>query len=246
MRFFVLLGMAVSFVAFPAMANADPASTQLIVVSAAKQSDQTATLTAYQRQGTTWRPIIGPALAHLGTLGMGVPADNVSRTPMGTFRLDQAFGRQANPGTAMPYFRSTQQDWWDENPSSPTYNTHVRSSTSPGGDSENLYDSGPVYDYAVNIAHNPTRTPGRASGMFLHVTDGQPTQGCVATDRNTMIALLRWLDPKQTPTISIGVNVPAPTSGSAPVVPAGDLPGRDLLPSWLLDLIATVQRMLPV
>ncbi|MFT4125528.1 MAG: hypothetical protein QM662_04785 [Gordonia sp. (in: high G+C Gram-positive bacteria)] len=187
-------------------------SQQHIVVTAPAATDQTATLTAYERAANgSWRPVLGPTKAFLGELGMGVPADNVYRTPEGTFALDQAFGREPNPGTKMPYFTTDTQDWWDSNPASPTYNTHVRQVDSPGGDSENLYNVGPMYDYAVNIAHNPQRLPGRASAIFLHVTDGNPTMGCVAIDRDVLRNILRWLDPAKNPRITIGTNQPAPT-----------------------------------
>ena len=81
----------------------------------------------------------------------------------------------------MPYFEATDRDWWDEDAKSPTYNTHVRSAQEPSNITENLYNSGPVYDYAVNIAVNPQRIPGKVSGIFLHVTDGSPTWGCVGS-----------------------------------------------------------------
>ncbi|MGC4962269.1 L,D-transpeptidase family protein [Gordonia sp. DT101] len=188
---------------------------QMIVVTAPKANDASATLTGFER-GTdgSWKPVIGPTKAFLGSLGMGEPKDNVPRTPEGTFGLDQAFGRLANPGTKMPYKKVDRQDWWDSNMKSPTYNTMVRQAKSPGGDSENLYDSGPVYDYAVNIAHNPQRTPGKASAMFLHVTNNQPTQGCVAIDKELMRKVLVWLDPAKHPKISIGVNQSGPPSSS--------------------------------
>ncbi|PZS40950.1 MAG: hypothetical protein DLM62_00090 [Pseudonocardiales bacterium] len=47
--------------------------------------------------------------------------------------------------------------------------------------------------------------PGAGSAFFLHVTNGRPTAGCVATDRAVVIAILRWLDPRQHPVISLGV-----------------------------------------
>jgi L,D-peptidoglycan transpeptidase YkuD (ErfK/YbiS/YcfS/YnhG family) len=190
-------------------------SSQMIVVTAPEASDTSATLTAFER-GTddAWKPVIGPTKAFLGSLGMGEPEDNVYRTPEGTFDLDQAFGRLPNPGTKMPYKQVDRQDWWDSNMKSPTYNTMVRQVQSPGGDSENLYDSGPVYDYAVNIAHNPQRIPGKASAMFLHVTNNQPTMGCIAIDKDLMRKVLTWLDPAKHPKIAIGVNQAGP-SGSA-------------------------------
>jgi L,D-peptidoglycan transpeptidase YkuD (ErfK/YbiS/YcfS/YnhG family) len=128
---------------------------------------------------------------------------------VGTFALDQAFGRQPNPGTKMPYFQATNEDWWDEDAGSGTYNTHVRGSRSPSSIAENLHDSGPVYDYAVNIAVNPQRIPGRVAGIFLHVTDGSPTWGCVAIGRDEMRSVLNWLDPSAAPRITIGIGVPS-------------------------------------
>lgn len=198
-------------VAAPAAAEPPPAAqpSQWIVVGVPAAADTTGALTAFQRVGQQWKAVFGPMTAKVGELGVGEPADGVHRTPVGTFAFDQAFGREPNPGTRMPYFQATPQDWWDEDASSPTYNTHVRSAASPSAITENLYDSGPVYDYAVNIAVNPRRVPGRVSGIFLHVTDGSPTWGCVAVGREEMKSMLNWLDPAASPRITIGVGAPS-------------------------------------
>lgn len=203
----ILAGLALS-----APASALPASaqtTQWIVVGVPTSSSTTGTLTAYQKSGGQWKQVLGPTKAMVGELGVGAPADGVYRTPEGTFGFDQAFGREPNPGTKFPYFQATDEDWWDEDASSPTYNTHVRSPDSPSGITENLYDSGPVYDYAINMAVNPQRIPGKVSGIFLHVTDGNPTWGCVAVGREEMRSLLAWLDPSADPRITVGVGTPS-------------------------------------
>ncbi|WP_232715563.1 L,D-transpeptidase family protein [Gordonia metallireducens] len=230
-------------------------TSQMIVVTAPKASDTTATLTAFEKGADgSWKPVpgLGPAKAYLGSLGMGEPQDNVPRTPEGTFPLDQAFGRQENPGTKMPYLKVDTQDWWDSDPKSPTYNTHVRQPQSPGGDSENLYNSGPVYDYAVNIAHNPERTPGKATAMFLHVTNDQPTLGCVAVERELMKKILVWLDPAKSPKITIGVNKGAPTGeapGATPQTTPGatpstpDVPASDMLTGLLSQLVGAIPAL---
>ncbi|MXP23007.1 L,D-transpeptidase family protein [Gordonia sp. HNM0687] len=219
-------------------------SSQMIVVTAPEANDTTATLTAFER-GTddAWKPVIGPTEAFLGSLGMGEPEDNVYRTPEGTFDLDQAFGRLPNPGTKMPYKQVDRQDWWDSNMKSPTYNTMVRQVQSPGGDSENLYDSGPVYDYAVNIAHNPERIPGKASAMFLHVTNNQPTMGCIAIEKDLMRQVLTWLDPAKHPKIAIGVNQAGP-SGSESSTPQTSTP-QSSTPQSAVPESATPQSTLP-
>lgn len=206
------LGLALSLpLAPPAAAEPTAAQpTQWIVVGVPKSSATKGTLTAYQRVGQDWKVVLGPTPAMVGELGVGAPADGVYRTPEGTFTFDQAFGRQPNPGTKMPYFQTSDQDWWDEDPDSPTYNLHTHGASSPSSDAENLYDSGSIYDYAVNIAVNPQRVPGNSSGIFLHVSDGDPTWGCVAIGVDEMRSVLRWLDPAASPHITIGVGATAP------------------------------------
>ena len=164
-------------------------TTQLIVATGKSASDTTGTLTAYEK-GTdgNWKIVVEPVKAFFGAQGQGEPKDNVPRTPSGTFALDQAFGRKPNPGTKMPYRQVTTKDWWDSDMKSPTYNTLVTKDRMPSREAENLYNMGAVYDYAVNIAHNPSRTPGKASAIFLHVTNNSPTEGCVAIPLDAMDA----------------------------------------------------------
>lgn len=236
----------------PGLPNAgtDPVSEtgQMIVVTVPSAASTTGTLTAFEKdpQGQ-WKPVIGPTKAFVGEKGIGKPEDNVYRTPEGTFGLDEAFGRQDNPGTKMKYTKVDAQDWWDSNMQSPTYNTMVRQPNSPGGDSENLYNTGPMYDYAVNIAHNPQRVPGNASAIFLHVTDGNPTMGCVGIDKDKMVEILKWLDPAKNPKITIGVNVDAPEDvKDAPSTtnPDGSPLGGDALSGILNQFTALIPNVL--
>jgi L,D-peptidoglycan transpeptidase YkuD (ErfK/YbiS/YcfS/YnhG family) len=46
---------------------------------------------------------------------------------------------------------------------------------------------------------------GAGSAFFLHVTVGEPTQGCVSIDRDQLVRIMRWLDPKKHPRILMGV-----------------------------------------
>jgi L,D-peptidoglycan transpeptidase YkuD (ErfK/YbiS/YcfS/YnhG family) len=126
------------------------------------------------------------------------------------FTLTQAFGNEPNNGTRLPYFRAGPDDWWDEDPNSAHYNRHVISRHSPGVNSENLYYSGAVYAHAVVINYNVNPVvKGAGSGFFLHVSDGAPTQGCVAIDANQLNVVMRWLRPSMDPVISIGVGAQA-------------------------------------
>lgn len=197
----------------PVSAAAQPAQSQLITVQAPTADSPVGTLTAYELVGHDWQQVLGPIPADLGELGVGQPQDDVFRTPVGTFPLGMAFGREPNPGTALPYTRVDEQDWWDEDVDSPTYNTLVRSPKKPSEDAENLGTSGVIYDYAVLIDHNPARIPGRSAGIFLHVTDGEPTWGCIAVGRDDMRTLLQWLDPAASPRITIAVGTEPPPVG---------------------------------
>ena len=107
--------------------------------------------------------MLGPTPAVVGELGVGAPADDVFRTPVGTFPLDQAFGRRPNPGMKMPYFQTSDQDWWDEDPDSPTYNLHTHGASSPSSDAENPTTR--VRSTTTRSTSRSTRSaPGNSSG----------------------------------------------------------------------------------
>ncbi|MTD15853.1 L,D-transpeptidase family protein [Nakamurella sp. YIM 132087] len=193
----------------PALAAIPASSSQVISVATSSSSATSGTLTAWQRNSDgTWRQVVGPVVARVGAGGIGAASEGSTRTPAGQFVLDQAFGRQANPGTKMPWFTTDSYDWWDSNTSSPTYNTHVRQASSPGGASENLLAAGRAYDYAVNIGYNLDQVPGAGSAFFLHVSTGSATAGCVAIDAGALVDILQWLDPAQHPYIDIRVGTP--------------------------------------
>lgn len=222
-------------------------TSQMIVVSVPEASAVKGTLTAFEKdQNGQWKPVIGPVPAYVGDKGIGKPEDNVHRAPEGTFALGKAFGRESNPGTKMPYTKVDNQDWWDGNMNSPTYNRMVRQPNSPGEGSENLYDMGPAYDYAVQVDHNPTNTPGNASAIFLHI-GSEPTWGCVAIPREAMVQVLRWLDPAKNPKISIGVNVNTPTDvkdAPSTVDPNGAPLGEDALTAILGQFTSVIPQLL--
>jgi L,D-peptidoglycan transpeptidase YkuD (ErfK/YbiS/YcfS/YnhG family) len=185
--------------AYPTTAN------QLITVRVSSPTATVGLLRAYDRVDGVWKLRIGPVTARVGAGGVGQAAEGSTRTPAGDYPLPTAFGRQSNPGTTMPYFRTTTRDWWDGNVTSPTYNQHLRQVADPGGASENLYAAGAVYDYAAVIGYNLEGTPGAGSAFFLHVSNGRSTAGCVAISRTAMVQVLRWMNPARHPWIRIGV-----------------------------------------
>jgi L,D-peptidoglycan transpeptidase YkuD (ErfK/YbiS/YcfS/YnhG family) len=195
----------------PGVPEPPAGSDQLVTVLVATAASTTGTLRAWQRAGDgEWTSRLGPVPVKVGTAGVGTAQEGVNRTPRGTFPLAQAFGRQPNPGTALPYRRVSTSDWWVSDPKSPAYNTFrgCVPGTCPFDEraGENLGEAGASYDYAVVIGYNtdPVR-PGAGSAFFVHVDAGVPSAGCVQAPRDTVLSLLRWLNPAQRPRITIGL-----------------------------------------
>jgi L,D-peptidoglycan transpeptidase YkuD (ErfK/YbiS/YcfS/YnhG family) len=180
---------------------------QVVTVRASSAGATTAQLDLWQLAATGgYTHVAGPVGAYVGERGMGVAHEGLARTPVGVFGLSQAFGNQPYNGSKLPYFQAGPADWWDGESGTPAYNTHVHQSAAPGPASENLYYTGPVYAHAVVIDYN--RFPvvaGAGSAFFLHVTNSQPTAGCVAISAYALNVVMRWLDPARHPVISIGV-----------------------------------------
>jgi L,D-peptidoglycan transpeptidase YkuD (ErfK/YbiS/YcfS/YnhG family) len=188
-------------------------ATEVITVVAASTTQTTATLQAWRKGPQGWTRV-GPAVpAELGNAGMTEqPSEANSATPMGSFTLTQAFGRDTNPGTALPYLQTDPDDWWISQPG-PLYNTHQRCAAdcafTQGAPNEHLYYETPFYDYAVVIDYNTSNAgpvvQGAGSAFFLHVSVGVPTAGCVSIDPTDLVRVLQWLRPADHPRILIGL-----------------------------------------
>lgn len=188
----------------------------MITVVAPSATSTTATLRAWQRSGTGWTQFGGAVTAHLGTAGLSThPSEASTATPIGSFTLTQAFGSEPDPDTPLPYRQTTPADWWISQPG-PLYNTMQRCASScpfrQGEPNEHLYYAQPFYRYAVVIDYNTADAPGgirqgAGSAFFLHVTVGEPTQGCISIPQERLVALLRWLSPAAHPRILIGIGV---------------------------------------
>jgi L,D-peptidoglycan transpeptidase YkuD (ErfK/YbiS/YcfS/YnhG family) len=186
-------------------------ATQLITVTASSASSTHATVQAWSKSGASWVPY-GPSIAgHVGSQGLTAhPSESLSATPVGSFTLTQAFGALSNPGTPLPYFKTTLADWWISQTTgagASLYNTHQHCSGScpftQGAPNEHLVTETPFYNYAVVIDYHGGL--GDGSAFFLHVTDGNPTAGCVSIPQANLVTIMQWLRPADHPRILIGV-----------------------------------------
>jgi L,D-peptidoglycan transpeptidase YkuD (ErfK/YbiS/YcfS/YnhG family) len=200
----------------PATGGAASSQAQLITVTASGYGSTVATFDAYQRNSQGgWQQVFGPWQADVGYNGVaaqGQKREGDGRTPSGTFGFSFFFGDQADPGGfQFPFRQATPSDYWDDDPSSANYNQWVDTSEqgagAAGSNPEPMFDE-PSYDYGAVIAYNTdpvVSSPPMGSAIFLHVSTGQPTAGCVSLPESDLMQVLKWLDPSDNPLIQIGV-----------------------------------------
>jgi L,D-peptidoglycan transpeptidase YkuD (ErfK/YbiS/YcfS/YnhG family) len=185
---------------------------QVLVVDAPSAASTTATLTAYENDGSGWYQVFGAMPAVDGANGW-LPGQSRSAgddtTPEGMYAIGPTmYGTDADPGTKFAYHQLVCGDWWDEDSSSPTYNTfqHVACGTTPpyAADSEALWTVGNAYPSMAVIDYNTPPTGPLGSGIFLHADVGAPTQGCVSLPLGDLDAVLDWLNPARHPVIVMG------------------------------------------
>jgi L,D-peptidoglycan transpeptidase YkuD (ErfK/YbiS/YcfS/YnhG family) len=214
----------------PSYVRTGPGVQQMVTVTSRRWSTTHATLRAWQRPpGGRWRPARAAVHARIGYGGWvrGSARDQGTGTsPAGKYALPRAFGSLADPGGSLPYRRFDRNDFWPYEPRDPaTYNVYQRhkaatTSWRPGF-RERLWDFREQYRHAVVVGFNlpsgihysrerrqwvarQRADTSRGGGIFLHVTDGGPTAGCVSMAVRPMRWLVRWLDPARNPRVAMG------------------------------------------
>ncbi len=186
--------------AYPArLSRVGAGASQVITVTAARYGARVATLAAWARSGSGWTRVFGPWTANLGYEGLAPPGakrEGDGRTPSGVYGFSYDFGVQGDPGVRLPWRAVTgPYDVWDDDPASPSYNLWVDTRTGAAGAKPEPMDNTPSYDEGAVIAYNAARTPGLGSAIFLHVTTGGTTAGCVAIPQGELTEVLRWMRP---------------------------------------------------
>ncbi|MGH3071559.1 MAG: L,D-transpeptidase family protein, partial [Gaiellaceae bacterium] len=164
-----------------------PTARQLVTVEAKVARTTYAELRTWRRVRGCWVAVGGPYTARLGKNGLSSDRrEGDGTTPTGTYRIGGTmYGNEANPGVRFRYRRLRCGDWWDEDPTSPTYNSfqHVRCGTKPpfGVNSEGLWQQPTAYAHFAVVEFNMRPVVrGLGSGIFLHAQTGGPTVGCIS------------------------------------------------------------------
>ena len=208
---------AASVAACPASLASHLASTgrslQLITVEAAGWDTSEASVELWSRSSPTacWTPVAGPWPSLIGQNGFSnhhIEGDGT--TPTGMYGVGPVmYGNAPNPGVHETYVSLKCGDWWDEDPSSPEYNTYqvVPCGTTPSfkGGSEALWEeTAPYPSFAVIDYNTGPIVSGAGSAIFFHADTGEPTTGCVSVPRADLDETLRWLQPGDDPVFVMG------------------------------------------
>lgn len=162
------------------------------------------TFHAFIKNGNQWQQAF-ECRGYLGRNGVDMHPEyrqeGSMTTPQGIYSIGEKFGICDNPGgLSCSYTKVDEEDYWDGDCKSPTYNTHVRGCDMPDnwnrGASEHLIDYKESYNYAAMINFNVDPIiPARGSAIFLHCTrkgsDG--SAGCVCIPQENMLAALRLM-----------------------------------------------------
>jgi L,D-peptidoglycan transpeptidase YkuD (ErfK/YbiS/YcfS/YnhG family) len=170
---------------------------------------------AWQPSGPSWQGVIGRTGAAWGTglHGTGAPRGRTGpakhegdgKSPAGVFGLAASFGYAPAPPphAGLPY-TAVDTSWkCVDDPASRHYNQILdeRTVRADWTSAEEMRRSDKLYTWVVEVAHNPARTRGDGSCIFLHVWGGpaSATVGCTAMAEDRLAALLGSLTPDAAP-----------------------------------------------
>jgi L,D-peptidoglycan transpeptidase YkuD (ErfK/YbiS/YcfS/YnhG family) len=184
---------------------------QLVTVEAPGWASTSAQVELWVLRGGCWRGEAGPWAALIGSAGFSDHHREGDRTtPTGIYSLGRTiYGNAPDPGVHTAYHRLVCGDWWDEDPTSPAYNTfqHVPCGHRPpfGGASEALWlDTHAYARFAVIDYNTRPAVPYAGSAIFLHASTGAPGEGCVTMPLSDLDRLLRALRWSTVPVIAMG------------------------------------------
>ncbi len=180
-------------------------SKQVLVVKG--RGSFSATMMLCERKKKNWYSAVykKPFAAVLGKNGLayrGEKKEGDYKTPVGLYPIGEAFGTKKQ-ALKMDYRFITKQDKFVDDMESPQYNTWVVGKTKAKSYEDMLidpYELGAVLNYNMNPA-----IPGKGSAIFLHLwgAPNKPTAGCVATDREHLLTILKWLEKEKLPYIYV-------------------------------------------
>ena len=126
------------------------------------------------------------------------------KTPKGKFSLGFAFGTEKMNDLSIEYRQINNNCYWVDDSESPLYNKWVETENITWNSAEHMSDYPECYKYGVVINYNMDPVEKyKGSAIFLHCMSGEYTAGCVGVPEDTMLFILKNLDPAKDPCIMI-------------------------------------------
>lgn len=166
---------------------------------------------AWTADGAPWPGVIGKdgAAWGVGLHGEGAPAGRTGpvkregdgKSPAGAFALRGSYGyaAAAPAGARLPYTALDKRWQCVDDPASKHYDLILDKTTVDidWKSAEEMRRKDELYAWVVDVAHNPARSPGAGSCIFLHVwrNERSGTAGCTAMPEPQLARLLATLDP---------------------------------------------------
>ena len=140
------------------------------------------------------------ALGRSGVIAAADKREGDGASPLGVWTIRRILYRPDvyphGPKTALPTQQIKPDDGWCDTPGDPAYNRPVALPYPAGA--ETMWREDHVYDLVGVLAHNddPPQA-GMGSAIFLHLARPgfEPTEGCVALQRDDLEALLALARP---------------------------------------------------
>ena len=182
----------------------DLGTNQMLIVAASGMDKTTCNVSMHERdEAGNWIQILSVD-GYVGKNGMVFDSERkegCGKTPIGVYHFNKAFGIADDPGCVIPYVKVTKDLYWSSDMrDGMRYNEMVSINDYPDLDkknSEHLIDYTKAYQYCLNISFNDECTPGRGSAIFLHCTgNNKYTAGCVAVSKDTMVKIMKCVDPE--------------------------------------------------
>lgn len=135
--------------------------------------------------------------AYIGKNGVTLQKkEGDGKTPLGEFELGKILGthprEEINKNGIVEYQQITKDMYWVDDSKSKYYNqlVDITKVEKDWNSAEHLIDYPIQYEYVIEIKTNPCNIKQKGSAIFLHCTNENPTQGCIAVDRNIMKKLI--------------------------------------------------------
>ncbi|HEX2927409.1 MAG TPA: M15 family metallopeptidase [Ruminiclostridium sp.] len=186
-------------------------TSQLIVVTSQLSNSSNVVISTYEKKSGVWVNVLKNIPGYIGLKGFSVnKQEGDKKTPVGAFKVGTCFSKTSNIATGLDFYKYDSKDVWVDDPNSKYYNTHQREPVQGRWKSAENFSrtKNGVYDVFFNIEYNTARVKNKGSAIFFHIANPNAvikyTVGCVSTDRQNLLAIVKWLDKDKNPMILQG------------------------------------------